>query len=114
VTFPDERQYFPPPEKWTENEYAQFEEPMHQRRQSNANQNSSARQSFAPNLSNDRTLEVARTTSCQLVGKKFTLEEGTRVKVLESLPHLKCFKVAYNRQSGVFPMRDFKQPDHSA
>ena len=28
VTFPDEREYFPPPEKWTENEYAMYEEPV--------------------------------------------------------------------------------------
>ena len=55
---------------------------------------------------------AARPSACQLVGKKFTLEEGSRVSILESLPHLKCFRVSYNRQSGVFPMRDFKMPDY--
>ena len=28
LRFPDERVFFPPPENWTENEYAMFEEPL--------------------------------------------------------------------------------------
>ena len=28
LRFPEERVFFPPPEKWTENEYAMYEEPL--------------------------------------------------------------------------------------
>ena len=64
-----------------------------------------------PHLPNDQHVVAARTTCCQLVGKEFTLEEGTRVKVVESLPRLKCLRVSYNRQTGVFPVSHFRAPD---
>ena len=53
VTFPDERQFFPPPEKWTENEYAMFEEPLmsyNSKRESATNQmnNPNTRKSYNP------------------------------------------------------------------
>ena len=49
LRFPDERVFFPPPEKWTENEYAAFEEPLIQPKSSkNSKSPVNIRKSSAP------------------------------------------------------------------
>ena len=108
-TFPGERAFLPPPEKWTENEYARYEEPLMQRKSKVVSESPAhTSKTQTPKTREESVIVAARPSTCQLVGKRFTIEKGTQVQIQEALPRLKCYRISHKGQSGIFPMRDFK------
>ena len=95
LEFQGPQSVFPPPEKWIENEYARYEEPVG--RTNVPVQNMLQRQTFA----------WATKDTVDLRSQTIKIPKGSQVIILDVFPEPQMCSVQFNQQVGVFKMFDF-------